>query len=137
MLLLLGYLTLLLVLTLMAPRFEVRQRLRLVPFDTIIAQTRTGGLPFLINIVGNIVALVPLGILVPIWAARLRSFRSMLAIGLVTSASIELLQWLFTARVADIDDVLLNVTGALLGYCLYHWSISRSARYAPQRERQP
>lgn len=132
LLMLLGYLTLLLVLTMMAPRFEVRQRLRLVPFETIISQTRRGGWPFLINIVGNIVALVPLGILVPAWAPPLRSVTSILLVGLLTSASIELLQWTLTARVTDIDDILLNVAGALLGYTLYHCAVSWSGRRSPR-----
>ncbi len=132
LLLLLGYLTLLLVLTLMPPRFEVQQRLRLVPLETIIAQTRTGGWPFLINIVGNIAVLVPLGILVPAWAPRLCSIASILAVGLLTSATIELLQLGFTVRVADIDDVVLNVAGALLGYALYRLLSTGSGRYSRQ-----
>lgn len=127
LLMLLAYLALLFFLTMMAPRFEVRQRLRLVPFQTIIAQTRSGGWPFLINIVGNVAAFVPLGILVPAWAQRLRSFGIILLVGLLTSITIELLQWLFTVRVVDIDDVLLNTAGALAGYTLWMYVTAQKA----------
>ncbi len=116
---LVGYLTVLLLLTLMPPRFEVRQRLQLVPFETIIAQMRTGGWPFVINVLGNIAALIPLGILVPASARPLRSFASIALVGVLTSATIELLQWMVTARVADVDDVLLNLVGAVAGYAFY------------------
>lgn len=73
-------------------------------------------------ITGNLVMFVPLGIMLPLLSERWASAKAVLTIALMASVSIELLQyaerWLGSARWSDIDDVLLNVTGALLGYGL-------------------
>ncbi len=42
-----------------------------------------------------------------------------LIIGIVISVTIEVLQWLGAQRVADVDDVLLNTLGTILGYLWY------------------
>lgn len=76
-------------------------------------------------IVGNVLAFVPLGILTPLLAPRRRSWLFVLAVGLIVSAAIELgqlgLSGLlgYTYRQSDVDDVILNVIGALLGYALF------------------
>ena len=45
---------------------------------------------------------------------------AVLPLALLISASIELAQFRIPDRSADIDDVIVNVTGALLGYLLFH-----------------
>lgn len=127
--LLAGYLLLLASLTLAPPNYVPRQRLRLVPFATIMQQYAKGGSTFLVNVPGNIVAFAPLGLLAPLSAARLRSFTRIVLLGVAISAGIELLQLNFTRRVADIDDVLLNGVGTGIGYATYYlysaWSSGR------------
>ncbi len=117
--LLVGYVLVLLALTLAPPHYVPPQRFRLMPFATIMQQVRKGGSVFLVNVPGNIVAFVPLGLLVPFCAARLRFLIRIVLVGAFSSIAIELLQLGFTERVADIDDVLLNVVGAALGYGWY------------------
>lgn len=114
--LLIGYLGILFFLTLRAPAYVPRQRVHLIPFDTIRWALRRGGALFTINVLGNLLAFVPLGCLLPLWSARLRSAWAIGWLALLTSVTIEVLQWGFTLRVADIDDVILNVVGALIGY---------------------
>jgi glycopeptide antibiotics resistance protein len=74
------------------------------------------------TITGNLVMFVPLGIMLPLLSERWASAKVVLTAALMASVSIELLQyaerWLGSPRWSDIDDVLLNVTGALLGYGL-------------------
>lgn len=48
--------------------------------------------------------------------------------GLCTSLSIELIQLLFMIGVCDIDDIILNTFGALLGVCL--WKMVSSGRFS-------
>lgn len=115
------YLAVLLWLTMRSPSYVVADRVHLIPFQTIAGQLRLGGWSFLVNVPGNIVAFMPLGLLAPLWQPFLRSGKAIFLLGLLTSLGIEMLQWMFTARVVDIDDVLLNVCGAVLGYCLYNW----------------
>ena len=124
--LLVVYLLLLLGLTMAPPNYVPRQRLRLVPFTTIRHQFHQGGRTFLVNVPGNVVAFAPSGILVPLWSGRLRSLTAIVFVGLITSGGIELLQLNFTRRVADIDDVILNVCGAIVGYGCYRLYTMRS-----------
>jgi len=72
---------------------------------------------------GNIVAYIPLGLLIGLLDPRARWLR-VVGVALLCSGGIELLQLGisvavgFPFRAADIDDVLLNVLGALAGYAI-------------------
>lgn len=76
-------------------------------------------------LLGNILVFVPFGLLVPALAARVRSWPHALLAGLAFSVSIELAQLAVSLavgywyRMPDVDDVLLNVTGVMLGYALF------------------
>ncbi|WP_152559308.1 VanZ family protein [Tumebacillus flagellatus] len=72
-----------------------------------------------LNLGGNVVMFAPLGFFLPILWARVRGFWKTAGIGMLLSLSIEFLQYLTADREADIDDVMLNTTGAILGYWLY------------------
>lgn len=95
------------------------QTLNLVPFSTIARGLRRGGSLFFINIVGNIVVFMPLGALLPSLYFRLQSWMRILIIGIAVSVLIEVLQLMLGQRVTDVDDVLLNTAGTLLGYGCY------------------
>jgi len=73
------------------------------------------------NAQGNFLLFLPLGFLLPLVWRRLRFWRAML-IAIVLSCSIELLQFLSRSwgsyRTADINDFVLNVLGACLGFAL-------------------
>ncbi len=70
--------------------------------------------PFKI-LIGNIILFIPLGFLLPLLLARMRSIGKVVFAGFLVSLAIELTQFTFTQRVADIDDLLLNTLGTLLG----------------------
>jgi len=70
------------------------------------------------QIVGNFIMLFPLGIYLPLLYKKVSGFFPVLLVSLMTSVMIELLQ-LATRRSVDIDDVLLNTTGAVIGWCVY------------------
>lgn len=116
LLLLALYLIVLLALTMTPHRRVPVQLVNLIPFRSIVAGIRRGGWLLNVNILGNIVAFVPLGVLVPAIGKRLSVPTAVLCASALVSVSIEVLQWLFARRVADIDDVILNVAGALVGY---------------------
>ena len=73
------------------------------------------------NARGNAALFFPLGILIPLVWRRLRFWRAML-IATALSVSIELVQYFSSAwgsyRAADVNDVILNVSGAVLGLAL-------------------
>ena len=88
----------------------------LVPGRTIVAEL-TGFAPLgVFNVVGNVALFVPLGWLLALTTAR-RPLVVVAAVGFGLSASIEVVQSLI-GRVSDIDDVILNGSGAVLGACL-------------------
>lgn len=67
---------------------------------------------------------MPLGFLAPILWDKYKKFKSTVLLGFSISASIELLQLiesLFSGvgRITDIDDVICNVIGSIVGYCIY------------------
>ncbi len=76
-----------------------------------------------VNLIGNVVMFIPLGIFLPwIWQ-RLRSFFKVLLIVVVIIVCIEALQYAFSLGSCDIDDLILNVPGAMIGYGL--WGLFR------------
>ncbi|MBC7848749.1 MAG: VanZ family protein [Chitinophagaceae bacterium] len=71
------------------------------------------------QILGNLVMLFPLGIYLPLLSKRFRNFFAVLIASLLVSVIIELLQLATSYRSTDIDDVLLNTTGACIGFIVY------------------
>lgn len=72
-----------------------------------------------LNLVGNIVLFVPMGFFLPYFFAALRKTGWLLVVAASLSLFIEVMQLLTTTGEFDIDDVLLNTTGSLLGYFLF------------------
>ncbi|MGL9748053.1 hypothetical protein IGI50_001986 [Enterococcus sp. DIV0170] len=75
----------------------------------------------LLNIL-NIIMFVPFGFLLPLIWSQYRALRSVVFLGFEFSLMIELLQ-LFNRRATDIDDLLMNTLGALVGFLF--WQLSK------------
>ncbi len=86
---------------------------------------------FLLNIVGNIVAFVPCGYLLPRIVKHESRLIGTVLIGFLISFIIESAQYVFRVGSFDVDDLLLNTLGVLLGYLL-----SLAAHHADQRRRK-
>ena len=72
----------------------------------------------------NILLFVPLGIFVPCLWPEYRSMMKTVGLGLMTSLGIEILQ-IFTFRATDINDVITNVAGTMIGYLIGKLIINR------------
>lgn len=70
-----------------------------------------------INILGNVLLFVPIGFLFPMTNKRFNRFKNVVLFGFIFTAFIEMLQFLI-GRSADIDDCIMNVFGAILGYLI-------------------
>jgi glycopeptide antibiotics resistance protein len=122
------YLCLLLTLTFLPlgdPEGARASALNLVPFKTINHALRGGaGTQGFLIALGNLAAFVPVGLIVPLLVRRWQAL-AVLGSALVLSVGIELGQYAisraigFPYRSADIDDVILNVTGAIVGYAAF------------------
>ena len=71
------------------------------------------------NLIGNAAMFIPLGIVWPSVFRKLDSHGKVIAAGVGYSLLIELVQLPFFDRVSDIDDLILNSLGFLLGYGIY------------------
>jgi glycopeptide antibiotics resistance protein len=68
--------------------------------------------------VGNVLLLLPVGLFGPLALPLLGRWWRVLLVAIVISASIEVAQLFIPERSADVDDVMINAIGALLGYWL-------------------
>ena len=95
------------------------QSANFTPFKTILINIQNlSGRHDLSNLVGNIVAFIPFGMfLVLLFKKKGMSFKAVLALSLSLSLCLECLQVVFTIGNFDVDDLILNTAGGLLGYC--------------------
>jgi glycopeptide antibiotics resistance protein len=92
----------------------------LIPFHTLAIYWRNLGSEFwLRNLVGNLLLLLPLGLLGPVAMPFLDRWWRVALVALLFSVAIELIQLAIPDRSADIDDVIVNVLGALIGYVVF------------------
>ena len=74
-------------------------------------------LAYIKNTILNIILFIPMGFLVPVVWPDYRSKKIMFFMGFALSASIEFLQ-IFTFRLTDVDDLITNTAGTVIGYYL-------------------
>jgi len=111
-----GYLSVLFALTMVPHPESQGHHLRLIPFRTIWDCFQQGGWVWMVNILGNLAAFVPLGFLLAESRPELDQAGKVVLCSFLLSAFIEALQLASGQRIADIDDVLLNSLGGLLGF---------------------
>ena len=100
--------------------FTHRGGVNLVPFRSIALYLQ-GNVRLekaLVNLLGNVVMFSPLGALPPLIWPKWCKWWKLLLLGIAFSGGIEIAQQ-FVGRNTDIDDLLLNVAGVLLGYALW------------------
>ncbi|MFD3274757.1 VanZ family protein [Aquirufa echingensis] len=88
-----------------------------IPFKTIASyfMGNKGLLIVGLNLAGNLLLLAPIGFLIPAGFPDIRR-NTIFMLALCTSLSIEIIQHIFQIGFFDIDDVLLNSLGFILGY---------------------
>ncbi len=77
-----------------------------------------------LNLAGNVIGFMPFGALLPVMARGARRAWKTTILGLEVSVLIEVSQFFFQVGSFDVDDMILNTLGALLGYALF-WIVSR------------
>lgn len=73
----------------------------------------------MVNLFGNILMFIPLGFLLPKVFPKLGRLWKTLLVTTVIIVAVEVLQLLTLLGICDIDDLILNVIGAAVGYGLY------------------
>lgn len=108
-----GYMVLGITFLCRAPIFG--RQLSLVPFSTPTGNTR-----LMAYQVENILMFIPYGILMPILLSACRKWYLCLLTGVISSICIETLQYMTMRGKAQIDDVLLNSAGMMIGWAIIH-----------------
>ena len=95
---------------------NVSSGINIVPFTEIL-RYEVGSTQFYLNVIGNILVFLPFGYFVSSYIKATR-VSHILLVTLITSFTIEFVQH-YIGRSFDIDDILLNVVGAIIGFLLY------------------
>lgn len=92
-----------------------KSNLNLVPFKTIINYILHGSpREIAVNLIGNFICLMPLGILLPLCFEKQRKRGYFILTCALIVTAVELLQLITMAGACDIDDLILNIAGAYL-----------------------
>lgn len=111
----------------MSPSYNV------IPFNTIRGylggSIRVSQSQVIQNVLGNMIIFIPYGLYLQA-LLKDKGFGKSLLILLVSSLSVEVIQFAFSIGAADIDDVILNVCGGIIGIVIYKvlMSLLRSER---------
>lgn len=89
--------------------FHWELNLNILPFAGMAADVKNAAL--------NVLLFVPLGLLAPLLWPDLRRLKHMALLALAFSGLIEILQ-IFTFRASDINDLITNTLGAVIGFGL-------------------
>ena len=77
-------------------------------------------IPDFANACLNVLLFIPFGFFLPTLWEKFRNVKSTIVAGLLTTLFIEISQ-LFTGRATDIDDVITNILGTIIGYHIAYW----------------
>ena len=96
----------------------------IIPFHTIIDyigkfnslyDTKT----IMVNLLGNLIVLMPMAIFLPLLFKKVRKLKNFLLTVVIIVLCIEIVQFLTLTGSCDIDDIILNVTGAIIAYIIF------------------
>lgn len=94
------------------------ETIQLMPIITTLRELEAGLWDFIYPVVGNMLWFLPLGFLLGVLKPRI-SFGTVTIYSYLVSLSIELLQWFFGSGISDIDDIIFNVAGAVIGLAAF------------------
>ena len=90
--------------------------MNIIPFKEIM-RYKIGSKMFIYNVLGNILIFIPFGYFISRYV-RPKKIWPIIVDAMITSITVETVQ-LKIGRSFDIDDVMLNIVGAILGYFVY------------------
>ncbi len=103
---------------------HLKHAYNIIPFKSIaeyfekLANGQIEASLFVMNILGNLLAFFPMGLLLPHFMPNARKISPFFAgVGMIALA--ELIQYFSTLGRLDIDDLILNSAGLLLGYLIF------------------
>ena len=86
--------------------------LNIIPFITMVSDY--------VNAWLNVLLFIPFGFFLPILWSRFQNIKNVVLIGLIATCMIEMSQ-IFTYRATDINDIITNMMGTIIGYFTARW----------------
>ena len=97
-----------------------RQFTNFIPFKTIIEYIQRYRNGFynlsIVNLLGNLLLFLPMGMVLPCLFKKLDRFWKVIVYVLIIVVTVEVTQGILRVGSIDIDDVIFNVGGAMIGY---------------------
>ena len=108
-------------------------RYNLIPFDTIglylralrYSESLSRRNAAIANLTGNVALFIPLGICLPLLFLKQQRLTAFAFLVVAILLLVELLQYFTGLGALDVDDLILNLTGVLLGRCVWHFIWNR------------
>lgn len=88
------------------------------------------------NLMGNFILLLPLGLLLPFLYKRFQKLTNITTVAFAASTIIEVVQFMLQIGMADIDDILLNTVGAVIGFYSYKMIIWMLSLHTSSKDRK-
>ncbi len=96
--------------------------LNIIPFRTIIEYINPDKEILnhaIINLAGNIVMFIPLGFFLPFVKSACAKFKNIILTTIIIITVVEIIQLITLTGSFDVDDIILNVVGSIIGYLLH------------------
>lgn len=71
------------------------------------------------NLLGNLIGFIPFGFFLPLLIPWFRHMIRILFAGFLLSLGYETMQLIFGIGIFDVDDLILNTTGSIIGYIIF------------------
>lgn len=101
----------------------VEPQYNLIPFLEIrrfwVYREQIGIWNVFLNLAGNVIGFIPFGFILPIMSPNMQRSGLVVFFGMMMSIMVEAMQLLGHVGSCDVDDVILNTTGAFLGYICF------------------
>lgn len=116
-------------------KYYIDNALNLVPFKTIsiyiknLSYTALTKENIMFNLVGNFVCMMPFALFLPLLFKCERKFFTFVKTILCITISVELIQFITTSGSCDIDDVILNASGAIMFFGILNIPVIKKVVY--------
>lgn len=100
---------------------EMRYNLEpLVEIKRFLVNWQTLGIrTVIVNVIGNVVAFIPFGLLIPAVSSKKSGFFKVIILTFLASLVVESIQLVTRVGIFDVDDLILNTFGGAVGYIIY------------------
>jgi glycopeptide antibiotics resistance protein len=116
-------------------KYYIDNAVNLVPFKTIsiyinnLSYNALTKENIIYNLVGNFICMMPFALFLPLLFKSEKNFFTFFKTILIITLSIELIQFITTSGSCDIDDVILNASGAILFFGILNIPIIKKIIY--------